>query len=295
LATHLVRDNEPAAAAPTYATFWQRAAAAGIDGLVLHVGWMGVKALPPGEDALWLSILVVPALIWAYEVGAVALWAQTLGKMFVGIRITRTDVGRVGFMRALSREAIAIGLNCAFIFCEFRVIAAVPKEIVHAVPFEYVAMLASRFGPGRKLMVFTGMALAWQLAELVTLLFHPRRRAIHDLIAGTVVIQSRPALAKKSSLNPLRVAAGLVAFVLLPALDMHGARQPYRSYFPNGALKGEYVPSTKGGMKLVVYWENGTIQHIFARSIVQDSKPPRTETTWQSFDESGALTRDREL
>jgi uncharacterized RDD family membrane protein YckC len=287
----MAHDAQAVLPARIYGTFWQRAGAAGFDAMLLHAVWMGVNALQPGETALWISMLVTP-LTWIYNVGTVALWGQTVGKMFTGIQITRTDFKPVGLGRALLREAVAIALSCVFILYELHLISVIPKEIIQAVPFKYVAAFGSHFAPRHNVILFAWPIGVWQVAELVTMLFHPKRRAIHDLIAGTVVVQTYSAVAGGEAHRGLRVAPGLLWWMLLWALQSRGAGKPYRSHFPNGALKGEYVPWTAGATKLTVYWGNGTVRHVLSESHVKDSRPRRIDKTWQSFDESGRLTRD---
>jgi uncharacterized RDD family membrane protein YckC len=283
-------DTKPESTAPSYGTFWQRAAAAGFDGMLFHVVWVGVNALPPGESALWVSMLLFP-LRWAYDVGMVALWGQSLGKMFTGIRIVRTDLYRVGFGQALLRQAVAIALGCMGLFYQLRLIAVVPKEILQAVPLQYIDAFAAYFG-APNFLFYASPSLLWNLAELVTMLFHPKRRAIHDLIAGTVVIQTPSAVVQGRPRRALRAAPGLLGWVLISAFNTRSMREPYRSAFPDGNLKGEYVPWGADGTKLVVYWGNGRPRHILSESFSKDSMPRHVEKTWQSFDESGALTRD---
>jgi uncharacterized RDD family membrane protein YckC len=41
--------------------------------------------------------------------------------------------------------------------------------------------------------ILNWLLLAWTLSELVVLLFNEKRRAIHDYIAGTVVVHTREA------------------------------------------------------------------------------------------------------
>ena len=201
---------------------------------------MGLNAIRPGQTEVYASILVTP-LFWIYEIGTVARWGQTFGKMFTGVQVTRIDFNRIGFGRASLRSAVTIALGCVFMFYELHLVALIPKEIVRAVPFKYVGLFASHFGAHNLTLLFWPLAI-WEMAELVTMLFHPNRRAIHDLIAGTVVVQTRSAAQRKGVQRAVRVAPAILGWVLLSTLDMRDGKQPYRSYSPDGSLQGEYVP-----------------------------------------------------
>jgi uncharacterized RDD family membrane protein YckC len=275
-----------------YATFWQRAGAAAFDQVLLSVFAVALHAIRPGQAALYLSIFL-PSLYWIYEVGTTARWGQTFGKMFTGVQIRRADFTRVGFGRALLRSAVWIALGGLCMFYELRLVGLIPTEIVLGVPFEYVIVFARHFSPDFNFMLLAWPIVTWELAELVTMLFHPKRRAVHDLIAGTVVVQSSSYAERRGGHRAQRVAAAIIGLAVVTALNVRGRRQPYRSRFPDGSPQGEYIPrGPGGGPKLVIYWPNGKVREVLTDSSVKDSRPRRREKTWQSFDESGALTRD---
>lgn len=55
-------------------------------------------------------------------------------------------------------------------------------------------LLAGRFanrglGDPRSLMWFFGAMMVWSILEFITMLFNSKRRAVHDFIAGTVVVR----------------------------------------------------------------------------------------------------------
>jgi len=274
-----------------YATFWQRAGAAALDALLWVVLTLGLYAIRPGQAALYLSIFW-PSLRWIYEVGTTMRWGQTFGKMFTGVQVRHTDFTRIGFGRALARSAVMIALGCLSIFYELHLIGFIPREIVQAIPFEYIVVFARHFSPDFHLMLLLWPVAIWEIAELVTMLFHPKRRAIHDLIAGTVVVQTRAAAERRGAQRALRVAPAILGFVIVTALNTRRAKQPYRSQFPDGTLQGEYVPwEREGGTKIIVYWPGGAVRHVLTESFVKGS----TQKTWQSFDEGGTVTRDTKL
>jgi uncharacterized RDD family membrane protein YckC len=142
-----------------YAGFWRRAAAFGIDLVLLPVIWFAAVMLLAVAGGLLAGILdtsgatdrafgpvagtlliVVPVL---YSAVLEAAAGGTVGKLLVGIHVAETDGSRLRFVRALVR---AIGKMVSSLF----------------------------FGLG---------LLPAALTE--------RRQAFHDLVAGTVVLPGR--------------------------------------------------------------------------------------------------------
>src|SRR5215467_6690335 len=76
--------------------------------------------------------------------------------------------------------------------------------------------LANRgLGDARFLMWFFAVAIAWGALEFITMLFNSKRRAIHDWIAGTVVIR-QPIEERVASYLTIRGA--LIVLLILNAI-----------------------------------------------------------------------------
>lgn len=124
------------------------------------------------------------ALFNIYFVGR---WGQTPGKMALRIKVVSLDGTDAGFFRALMRHlvdfvfslitsALSIYALLSFTAAEYNVLSLAEKaELInrHTPPFA-------------ETMVF--VSFAWIASEMVVLLFNDKRRAIHDFIAGTVVV-----------------------------------------------------------------------------------------------------------
>lgn len=163
------------AAAPqgtTYAGFWIRGAAATIDGvlggaLIALVGWPGLVL-----HFLHLSL-------------GHALKGQTLAKFLLHIRVQRVDEARLSIGRSTARTLVALwmpivaGVLIALSegLPELRdVIEGLQPNQVNQVKSIVVAIAVSN--ALLSLLYVAGLALA---------AFHPHKRALHDLVAGSVV------------------------------------------------------------------------------------------------------------
>jgi uncharacterized RDD family membrane protein YckC len=98
------------------------------------------------------------AIILFYFVGFWAWRGQTPGKMLIGAKIVKKDGRPIGIGRALLRF---------FVY--------------------FLYLLLWGFAGSRLIVLFVIIIIA-----LIILAFNRRKRGIHDFIAGTVVIKSRP-------------------------------------------------------------------------------------------------------
>ena len=98
----------PGAGAP--AGFWRRFAAWLIDLLILTIVQAGIIAVGPGfeeyfavgADWHWADLVSV-LIAGAYYTVGVSVWATTVGKRLLGLRVLRPDGSKVGVGRAVAR------------------------------------------------------------------------------------------------------------------------------------------------------------------------------------------------
>jgi uncharacterized RDD family membrane protein YckC len=113
-----------------------------------------------------------------------ARYGQTIGKMATKVRVVnfRTE-GKISWARAWLREGIPLLLSLGF------------------VGYEVYAILTGRITPSAlengqaynengSLWWLSVIPSLWFLAEVLTMLTNRKRRALHDFIAGTVVVRT---------------------------------------------------------------------------------------------------------
>ena len=129
-------------------------------------------------------LLVVQSLAWLlYTVVMHARYGQTIGKMATKVRVVdfRTE-DSISWRQAWLREGIPMVLSLGFLVYEVSAILTgriSPSGIVNG---QWQAS-----GPFWFLMA---LPLLWFVAEVLTMLTNKKRRALHDFIAGTVVIRT---------------------------------------------------------------------------------------------------------
>ncbi len=174
-----------------YCTFWRRFFAGILDCFVffpivvcLPINFLANLFLPPDRGPfltiMWSIISYTAA--WLYSVLLHARYGQTLGKMATRVKVLDVSEERLPTLRqAFIRD---IG------------------EIIPSMLFLGYAILIVLFGRSAKPSEFTsffgeiffvtgiGMgAVGWFLVEIITMATNIKRRALHDYLAGTIVVR----------------------------------------------------------------------------------------------------------
>jgi len=164
-----------------YSTFSPRFWAGFVDSLVfLPVNLLDKYLSSPARTAFVLiawAVFSYPAY-WIYSVSLHAYRGQTVGKKAQHVKVLDVSEQRIPSLKqALLRDIGAIVFSsCALVY------------------FIYLVVTKNHGGSDSlanhwPLMVLGFANLGWFLLEIVTMLTNSKRRAFHDLIAGTVVVR----------------------------------------------------------------------------------------------------------
>jgi uncharacterized RDD family membrane protein YckC len=157
------------------AGFWIRLAADALDAVVLFaVGWMLSLPLRAtferlGERAVFVGLAISMAYtgILQSRFGG----GRTLGKKLLGLRVVRLD----GTLMSLDRSLVRYALMGLLVYQ-----GAVAYALVGLLRFLDVTSVQT---------VVSGVATVLFLGCVVVVPFHPLKRGLHDLLAGTIVIR----------------------------------------------------------------------------------------------------------
>ena len=175
---------------PRYAGFWRRASALVIDLLLLAP----LLALhyeiyrQHSTAASVLSGLALGLLALAYPIYFHARWGQTAGKMVARIKVVRLDGTPITLQHALRRNAVDLVLWAVYASSTLWVLATWPSAEWAAIDRADQARLLAERAPLAG--TFEVARQVWMWSELLVLLFNEKRRALHDFIAGTVVVRT---------------------------------------------------------------------------------------------------------
>jgi uncharacterized RDD family membrane protein YckC len=162
-----------------YRTFLPRFCAGFIDGIVLlpvslAVSWASSQAPMP---VLVLLVLASGMIVIAYSVLLHGWYGQTVGKKLLGIKVLDLSESPLSMRQAFLRDLPWIVLSSlTMIWCTSQIIAG-----------------GNPLGFGQNAQVppiLNYINLLWFSVELVTMFTNAKRRALHDWIAGSVVVRT---------------------------------------------------------------------------------------------------------
>ena len=164
-----------------YKTFGARFWAGVIDGLVfLPISLFDSYLSSPtrGPVILISWAIVSYSVYWLYSVLLHARYGQTLGKKAMHVKVMDLSEERIPSLgQAFLREIGYIALN-SFALVYFIYIVVAHKYVKGTEQLDSVAGI-----------VLQSAGLGWFLLEVITMFTNSKRRAIHDLIAKTVVLK----------------------------------------------------------------------------------------------------------
>ena len=173
-----------------YAGFWRRFCAIWVDFFIV---------MPLGFFLIWLQgfdktlaiLIEIPAtaLFSAYHVYFNARYGGTLGKLAVGIRVTRPDGSKIGWTEAIARSAVdMVFALVAICVAMWALIQVSGEDYANASGFLERVVLLESYEPSwvSQIEIVTQV---WMWSELIVLLLNKGKRALHDFIAGTIVIR----------------------------------------------------------------------------------------------------------
>lgn len=164
-----------------YSTFWARFWAGIVDGFVLcPLSLLDSYLSSPnrGSSLLITWTVISCSAYWIYSVAMIAKRGQTVGKRVAGIQVLDLTEGRIPTLRqAVLRDIGTIVSSSLLMLFTIYLIAA------HL----YAAELQS---PSVFLEILEFANGIWFLLEITTMFLNKKRRAFHDLIAGTVVVHT---------------------------------------------------------------------------------------------------------
>ena len=170
-----------------YSTFGPRFWTGFVDSCVLWpVGFVTTALLSLNIPRTLAALLVTAeSLAWLlYTVVMHARHGQTVGKMVTKVRVVdfRTE-GSISWLQAWIREGIPMLLSLGLLVWEVSLILTGSLN---------PSTLASSEGlvTAKGFWLLTALPGLWFVAEALPMLTNEKRRAIHDFIAGTVVVRT---------------------------------------------------------------------------------------------------------
>lgn len=176
-----------------YASFGQRLIAIVLDFIIISIlklmllafivwnifkyhafSWFSTKSI-------FYAVIVLVFTVF-YDIYLVKRFGGTPGKLLVGIRITKLDRSPVGWREALLRNSVNLGFSLHHLF-----LSLLSALMVFSLGQLFPGVNENLQSPswhGWSDRIYN----IWLLSELIVMLTNKRRQALHDMIAGTIVV-----------------------------------------------------------------------------------------------------------
>lgn len=174
-----------------YGGFWLRLGAMMMDGMFcLPVVFIALFVQSFGPSAYAMSIIPLLAFNLWYAVYLPARYGATPGKLVAGLTILKVDGEVIGFKEAFMRNAVSLGISifsmCVMLLALSRVDTDTYAGLGWINRSKYLMTLVPL-----GFTLHSWMSNVWIYSELIVLLTNKQRRAIHDYVAGTVIVQTK--------------------------------------------------------------------------------------------------------
>jgi len=172
-----------------YAGFWKRLGAGWIDGFALLLPTIFLLWLN-SVSRTWAFLTEFPLafLVYAYEIYFHGRSGQTIGKRSVNIKVMSLDGSAITWRQAFLRSSVGVGLGVLYLISTLAALFNITEADFSALSWPELAVKKAALSP--YINEITIAMYAWMASEVVVLLFNRKKRALHDFIAGTVVVET---------------------------------------------------------------------------------------------------------
>ncbi len=186
------------------APIWKRAIARLVDcavlvilTVVLILVWKTASLTKSTYLIRTLLPLVVGSL---YFIGLHGRTGQTLGKMTMHIKVLQSDGSKVTYGIATVRSIVNVGISLLFAIAVAIALGRCdPEHWPSLAKRDQIVAVHSAFPSG--FFVLKATTWLWCLAEVISLLVTRTRRAIHDFMAGTIVVEEKTPIGLRTPLR----------------------------------------------------------------------------------------------
>ncbi len=174
-----------------YAKFWLRAPAVIIDGIIF--GGLSLLILPLANYSFAsyiVSTYLLAILTLAFKVFFLVKFGATPGKLVMKIKIVKTSFEPISYKEAFLRLSVNTLFIVLFLVAITIAFKSLSYETYRVMSFLEKGRYMVKFYPSwfnyNKILI-----ILWNFGNLTSLLLNNKRRALHDFIAGTVVIDCK--------------------------------------------------------------------------------------------------------
>lgn len=174
-----------------YAGFWIRLGSLLLDFLIMvPVIFLTLYLNGLSKNAYYFTFL--PSLVFHfwYSIYLVKKHGGTPGKLIAGIKILKTNGEDVTWKESILRQIVTFILTIFVSIITMMALSRADGEYYESLTWmtkqQYLMTLTPIL-----FTLYTWTSNIWTYSELFVLLFNKRKRALHDFIAGTVIIRTK--------------------------------------------------------------------------------------------------------
>lgn len=174
-----------------YAGFWRRFASLLIDSLLtMPYLWLDVYLRSKNEMLFYSTLLFGFVFQLWFSIYLVKVFGGTPGRLIVGIKILKLNGSDITWREAILRESLSIGFSIFAFMLSLYALPLIDWDYYDQMGWleksKYVFGLTPKWDS-----IFNWSSSLWIFSEFVVLLLNKQKRAIHDYIAGTVIIKTK--------------------------------------------------------------------------------------------------------
>lgn len=173
-----------------YAGFWRRFSSQIVDIIILSP-FMFLAYFFYNVRSYYY-IMVIPGLLIGlfFHVYLVQRYGGTPGKRILKIEIRKLDLSKITVKEAFLRYSVLLGLSIIQQIGAVMAIDAITDQELSSLNYMQFATRLNELTP--KFGYYATMMMGiWVWGEVIVILFNKKKRAPHDYMAGTVVVESK--------------------------------------------------------------------------------------------------------
>lgn len=188
-----------------YSAWWRRFLAFLIDLIVfIPLIVLQTKAMQASPRLFAAVLIPFSVIMQGYFIYCHGRWGKTIGKKLTGIYVATLDGNHISWKQAFLRSSVDIVFVIIASFALLPIYLSIPIEgyadLTPRDRFELIKSLWPVWYP-----YFNNTQQIWMWSEFIVILTNKRRRALHDFIAGTVVLQNKPSRRQARAEDPYSI------------------------------------------------------------------------------------------
>lgn len=174
-----------------YASFGPRLASLLLDAVIMMPFIFIIQYINSSSKFMFFYTLI-PNLIFGlwYHIYLPKKYGGTPGKVIMGLQILNLNGKSIGWKEAFLRHLIILLLTIFSSILMIDALLSVDDATFQNLSWIKQSQYLMSLSP-ILFSIYTWLTNIWSWSELIVLLTNPRKRALHDYIAGTVIVKKR--------------------------------------------------------------------------------------------------------